>query len=82
MIIKNNTSKRIVVLLNNKAYSFNAGDSLEVTEEVGSWLLSVQPLLSAVKTETVEIHTEPVEMEKKEEPKQSTKTQKSKKKKK
>lgn len=69
MKIKNNTSKQISVLLNNKAYKFNAGDSMEVTEAEGSWILSIQPLLTAVKAETVEIHTEPVEIEKKEEPK-------------
>lgn len=69
MKIKNNTSKQISVLLNNKAYKFNAGDSMEVTEAEGSWILSIQPLLTAIKAETVEIHTEPVEIEKKEEPK-------------
>ena len=66
MKIKNNTSKQITVLLNNKAYKFNAGDSMDVTEAEGSWILSIQPMLSAVKAETVEIHTEPVEMVKKE----------------
>lgn len=69
MKIKNNTSKQITVLLNNKAYKFNAGDSMDVTEAEGSWILSIQPMLSAVKAETVEIHTEPVEIEKTEEPK-------------
>ena len=69
MKIVNNTSKQLSVLLNNKVYKFNAGDSMEVTETEGSWILSIQPLLSVAKVETVEIHTEPVEMEKKEEPK-------------
>ena len=67
MKIVNNTSTQLTVLLNNKAYRFNAGDSMEVTEAEGSWILSIQPLLS--KVETVEIHTEPAEMQKKEEPK-------------
>ncbi len=69
MKIVNNTSKQLSVLLNNKVYKFNAGDSMEVTETEGSWLLSIQPLLSVAKVKTVEIHTEPVEMKKKEEPK-------------
>lgn len=69
MKIVNNTAKQLSVLLNNKVYKFNAGDSMEVTEAEGSWILRIQPLLSVAKVETVEIHTEPVEMEKKKEPK-------------
>ena len=66
MIIKNNTAKQLSVLLNGKSYVFNAGDSMEVSEAEGEWIVSIQPLLCAVKAETVEIHTEPVEMEVKE----------------
>lgn len=64
MIIRNNTSKQLSVILNGKTYVFNAGDSKEVSEAEGEWIINIQPLL--VKAETVEIHTEPVEMVKKE----------------
>lgn len=64
MIIRNNTSKQLSVILEGKPYVFNAGDSKEVPELIGMWLIKIQPLL--VKAETVEIHTDPVEIEKKE----------------
>ena len=63
MIIKNNNAKQITVLLNGKVYVFNPGDSKEVSETEGSFILSIQPLLTAVKAETVEIHSEPVKIE-------------------
>lgn len=63
MKIKNNNAKQLTVLLNNKAYVFNPGDSLEVPETEGNFILSIQPLLTAVKAETVEIHSEPVKIE-------------------
>lgn len=69
MIIKNNNAKQITVLLNNKAYRFNAGDSMEVPEREGSFILSIQPLLTVVKKETVEIHSDPVPVEPVEKPK-------------
>ena len=64
MIIRNNTSKQLSVILNGKTYVFNAGDSKEVSEAEGEWIINIQPLL--VKAETVEIHTDPVKIEKKE----------------
>ena len=62
MIIKNNNAKQLTVLLNGKAYVFNAGESMEVSESEGKFILSIQPLLTAVKAETVEIHSEPVKI--------------------
>lgn len=62
MKIKNNTAKQLSVLLNGKAYVFNAGDSMEVSEKEGKFILSIQPLLTAIKAETVEIHSEPVKI--------------------
>lgn len=63
MIIRNNNAKQLTVLLNGKAYVFNAGESMEVSESEGKFILSIQPLLTAVKAETVEIHSEPVKIE-------------------
>ena len=63
MKIKNNNAKQLTVLLNNKAYVFNPGDSLEVTETEGTFILSIQPLLTAVKAESVKITSEPVKIE-------------------
>lgn len=62
MIIKNNNAKQLTVLLNGKAYVFNPGVSMEVPEKEGKFILSIQPLLTAVKAETVEIHSEPVKI--------------------
>lgn len=62
MIIKNNNAKQLSVLLNGKTYVFNPGDSKEVPEKEGKFILSIQPLLTAVKAETVEIHSEPVQI--------------------
>lgn len=62
MIIKNNNAKQLTVLLNGKKYVFNAGESMEVSDVDGSFILRIQPLLCAVK-ETVEIHSEPVKIE-------------------
>lgn len=69
MIIKNNFAKQITVLLNGKQYVFESGASLEVPDTEGDFILMLQPLLCEVKKETVEIHSEPVQMVKKEEPK-------------
>lgn len=63
MLIKNNYARQLTVLLNGKAYVFNAGESMEVSESEGKFILSIQPLLTAVKAETVEIHSEPVKIE-------------------
>lgn len=63
MIIKNNNAKQLTVLLNGKAYVFNPGASMEVPEKEGTFILSIQPLLTAVKAETVEIHSEPAKIE-------------------
>lgn len=69
MKIKNNNAKQLTVLLNNKMYVFNPGDSMEVSEQEGTFILSIQPLLTAVKAEVVEIHSDPEPVEPVEKPK-------------
>ena len=69
MIIKNILARQFDVMLNGKKYTFTAGASMEVPDKEGEFILMLQPLLCEEKKETVEIHSEPVQMVKKEEPK-------------
>ena len=66
MIIRNNTAKQIIVLLDGKDFTFDSGAEIEVSEREGKFILMLQPMLVEKK---VVIHSEPAEIEKKEEPK-------------
>ena len=68
MIIRNNLAKQVKVILNGKEFVFNSGAEIEVSDNEGEFILSLQPMLCVVK-EKVIVHSEPAEIEIKEEPK-------------
>lgn len=62
MIIKNVLPREFIVLLDGKEYRFAAGDSMEVSDRVGEFLLMLQPLLVAEAPKSVKIEGKPEEI--------------------
>lgn len=60
MLLKNNTCRKLEVLIDDKHFVWNPQESVEIEEKYVNFVMMIQPLLT--KVEEVEIHTEPVEM--------------------
>ena len=60
MLLKNNTCRKLEVLLDDKHYVWNAGDSIELPEREARFAMMIQPMLVAI--EEVVINAEPQEV--------------------
>jgi hypothetical protein len=60
MLLKNNTCRKLEVLIDDKHFVWNPSESVEIEEKYVNFVMMIQPLLT--KVEEVEIHTKPVEM--------------------
>lgn len=60
MLLKNNTCQKLEVLLDNKKYVWNAGESIELEEREARFAMMIQPMLVTI--EEVVINAEPQEV--------------------